>query len=84
MLEPLMTKNICYGKTGRYSFLNKIGAYGCLEKMGAVNGLRNKKYGGLRKVGTPIIVPPRFFFLNKNNNIFLLLLFRDLTNVTSI
>ena len=44
-------------KNGLCGFLNKIGGYGFLEKMGAVNGVRNQKYGGWRKVDTPIIAP---------------------------
>jgi len=47
-------------KKGSFSVLVKIGGYGFIEKKGAVNGARNKKYGGLRKVRTPIIAPPFF------------------------
>ena len=59
MIELLTTKNIYVmkKKTGLHGFLNKIGGYGCLERMGAVNRVRNKKYGGLVKVCTPIIAP---------------------------
>ena len=59
MNNPQQNKTPDYPtKKGSFSVLVKIGGYGFIEKKGAVNGARNKKYGGLRKVRTPIIAPP--------------------------